>query len=266
MNRGITSFALGLGLVGCLAVAGLVWPIANGYVSPLTGPGETLITDNQPKFDRTKLFGELGDKGFALGNEAHVRIFKREHALELWLKGAGERFALFKSYPICTYSGGLGPKLAEGDRQAPEGFYRVAYKQLNPNSRHHLAFNLGFPNAFDQELGRTGSYLMVHGGCSSIGCYAVGDEQVDEIYAVVEAALGAGQREVDVSIFPFRLTDTALAAEAGSNWLPFWQNLKQGSDLFEATGTPPKVAACKGEYVFGDTALAPGCTPITGWV
>ena len=100
-----------------------------------------------------------------------------------------QRFVLFKSYPICTFSGDLGPKLAEGDRQAPEGFYRVTVKQLNPASRHHLAFNVGFPNAFDRQLERTGSELMVHGGCSSVGCYAMGDAQVDEIYALVDAAL-----------------------------------------------------------------------------
>jgi len=266
MNRALAGFVAGLCLIGILALGGLVWPVASGYLSSLTGPGDKPITPDAPRFDRTALVGELSAKGFMLGEEAHVRIFKREHLLELWMAHQGGAFRLVKSYAICTYSGGLGPKLAEGDRQAPEGFYRVAYKQLNPNSRHHLAFNLGFPNAFDRELGRTGSFLMVHGGCSSIGCFAVGDAQVDEIYAVVEAALAKGQPEVDVSIFPFRLTDAALTAEAGSSWLPFWQNLKQGSDLFDSTGTPPRVAACKGTYVFNADALGPGCTPITGWV
>ncbi len=263
MNRSFLSFAVGLGLVGCLALGGLVWPLASGYLRHMPPP-ETKVSD--VTFDRSALKQQLADAGLRLGDEAHVRIFKREKRLELWMAKPGERFVLFKSYGICTFSGGLGPKLAEGDRQAPEGFYRVAFRQLNPKSRHHLAFNLGFPNAFDRELGRTGSALMVHGGCSSVGCYAMGDEQVDEIYAVVEAALDRGQAEVDVSIFPFRLTDAALSAEAGSSWLPFWQNLKRGSDLFETTGEPPKVAACKGEYIFGDDALKPGCTPITGWV
>ena len=107
---------------------------------------------------------------------------------------------------------------------------------------------------------------MVHGGCSSIGCYAMGDAQVDQIYAIVEAALARGQGEVDVSVFPFRLSEDALMAAAGSHWLPFWRNLKQGFDLFETTGMPPRVGACKGEYRFGDDAAMPGCAPITGWV
>lgn len=260
MNRALAAVVAGLGLSGLVAVGGLVWPVLSGY---LAGGGGATISTGQ--FDRTRLSGALADKGFALGQRAYVRIFKRERLLELWMAEAEGRFRLFRSYEICTYSGGLGPKLAEGDRQAPEGFYRVARGQLNPNSRHHLAFNIGFPNALDRALGCTGSFLMVHGGCSSIGCYAMTDAQIDEIYAVVEAALAGGQKAVDVSIFPFRLSEAALKAEAGNQWLPFWRELKQGFDLFEAGGTPPAVAACAGRYVFGAEAAAPGCTPIAGW-
>ncbi len=260
MNRALTAFVAGLCLVGTMAVAGLVWPVLSGYLGPR---GDIEISE--PTYDRTRLRVDLAAAGFGLGDEAYVRIFKREHLLEVWMRGTGGRFQLFRSYPICTYSGGLGPKLAEGDRQAPEGFYRVSRKQLNPNSRHHLAFNIGFPNALDRELGRTGSFLMVHGGCSSVGCYAMTDAQIDEIYAVLEAALDNGQREVDVAIFPFRMTETALQAAAGSEWTPFWHNLKQGFDLFEQHGAPPEVAACDGSYVFGDEARGAGCTPITGW-
>jgi murein L,D-transpeptidase YafK len=258
----LTAVVAGLCLVGAMAVTGLVWPIVSGYLSDLRGDRE--ITE--PAFDRTRLHADLASAGFSLGDEAFVRIFKREHVLELWMKGDDGRFQLFRAYTICNYSGGLGPKLAEGDRQSPEGFYRVARAQLNPNSRHHLAFNIGFPNALDKDLGRTGSFLMVHGGCTSVGCYAMTDAQIDEIYAVVEAALDRGQREVDVAIFPFRMTETALQANARSEWTPFWQNLKQGFDLFERDGAPPKVAACNGSYVFGGDAVGPGCKPITGWV
>jgi murein L,D-transpeptidase YafK len=247
--------------VGVLAATALVWPVLSGYL----GRGEPEVADTGPRFDRTALHADLVAAGFSLGDEAYLRIFKREHLLEVWMKASDGRFQLFRSYPICKYSGQLGPKLAEGDRQAPEGFYRVSKQQLNPNSRHHLAFNIGFPNALDQELGRTGSFLMVHGGCTSVGCYAMTDEQIDEIYAVVEAALEGGQGEVDVSIFPFRMTDTALRATAGSEWSPFWQNLKEGFDLFERDGAPPAVAACNGSYVFGNETLGDGCTPITGW-
>lgn len=262
LNRKLVSFVAGLSLVGCLAIAGLVWPVVSGYFASPRGDKEI----SEPKYDRSKLRVDLASAGFSMGDAAYVRIFKREHLLELWMKTAEGRFELFRSYAICKYSGDLGPKLAEGDRQAPEGFYRVSRAQLNPNSRHHLAFNIGFPNALDTELGRTGSFLMVHGGCTSIGCYAMTDAQIDEIYAVVEAALENGQREVDVSIFPFRMTETALQATAQSEWSPFWQNLKEGFDLFEREGAPPKVAACKGSYVFGGDALGPDCKIISGWV
>lgn len=225
-----------------------------------------IIHSDTPQFDRRRLMADLYAAGFAPGDEAHVRLFKREAVLELWMRRQGGRFGLFRSYPICTFSGELGPKLREGDRQAPEGFYRIARAQLNPASRHHLAFNLGYPNAYDRQHNRTGSALMVHGGCSSIGCYAMGDAQIDEIYAIVEAALLGGQTEVDVAIFPFRLSEDALMAEARSPWRPFWRNLKQGYDLFEADAVPPRVGACRGEYRFGVDADAGDCTPITGWL
>ena len=224
----------------------------------------TITTERQ--FDRTEFLTELEAAGFALGDEAHVRIYKREHKLELWLKRAADGgYTLFHDYDICTFSGQLGPKLKEGDKQSPEGFYRVGLKQLNPNSRHHLSFNLGFPNAFDRQHGRTGSALMVHGGCSSVGCYAITDANVDEVYAVVEAALEKGQDAVDVHVFPFRMTAMSLAAEIGSPWLSFWRNLKIGHDLFEAAGVPPKVGACGGEYRFGEDAEEAECAAIAAW-
>jgi murein L,D-transpeptidase YafK len=195
----------------------------------------------------------------------HVRIYKDEMALEVWMRGGGPTYRLFKTFEICTYSGVTGPKLEEGDHQAPEGFYRVGQRQLNPTSRHHLAFNLGFPNQYDRSLGRTGSALMVHGGCSSVGCYAMTDAGIDQIYAMVEAALGAGQGEVDVHIFPFRMTGEAMLREKGSPWSGYWRNLKEGFDLFEASRVPPEVGACRGRYVFGDALDDPQCAPITGW-
>ena len=217
----------------------------------------------QDSFDRAPLLSSLGEAGLALGSKVHVRIFKREARLELWLAD-GAAYRLFRRYPICTWSGDIGPKLREGDKQAPEGFYTIRLAQLNPNSRHHLAFNLGFPNEYDRQLGRTGSFLMVHGGCTSVGCYAMTDAGVDEIYAIVEAALRAGQDGVGVAIYPFELTATALATEGDSQWLGFWRNLKTGYDAFEATRVPPKVGACEGVYRFGDDAV--GCSAISGWV
>ena len=203
----------------------------------------------------------LSERGLALGRPAFVRIFKEQAELEVWMKG-DERYELYRTYPICRYSGALGPKLKEGDRQAPEGFYAVNRKQLHPGSRHHLAFNIGFPNAYDRAHGRTGSYLMVHGGCSSIGCYAMTDRAVDDIYRIVEAALVGGQDHVPVHVFPFRMTAERLAAAAGARWTDFWRNLKTGYDLFEKTGVPPMAFACGENYRFRPDG---GCQPITGW-
>lgn len=258
-------FAVGLAALGALWLVGVAWPLTEGYPSLLHWLKDRIIASSEPRFDRDRLRDDLVAAGFVLGDRAHIRIFKQEKRLELWLQRRDGRFALFRGYDICRFSGGLGPKLREGDRQSPEGFYRVSKSQLNPNSRHHLSFNLGFPNAYDRQLGRTGSALMVHGGCTSIGCYAITDEKVDEVYAVVEAALEAGQDAVDVHAFPFRMTEAALARESDNLWLPYWRNLKQGFDLFEATAMPPAVSACRGEYRFGAEAGGPGCVAIAAW-
>ena len=190
---------------------------------------------------------ELAARGLEPGVPLFVRIFKQESDLELWA-GTGEGYVLVKTYPICAWSGELGPKLKEGDRQSPEGFYRVALSALNPNSRFHLSFNLGFPNSYDRAHGRTGSYLMVHGNCVSIGCYAMTDPAIEEIYRLVEAALEAGQDEVPVHIFPFRMTRANMDAHAGSRWFAFWQNLKTGYDAFERDRRPPEVTVSGKSY------------------
>ncbi len=216
-------------------------------------------------FDREALRADLEAAGFALGQPAFIRIFKRERELQLWLLRDETGFALFQSFPICRYSGELGPKLREGDHQAPEGFYRVGRAQLNPHSRHHLAFNLGFPNAFDRQHRRTGSFLMVHGGCSSVGCYAMTDPGIDRIYAVVEAALEAGQDAVDVHIFPFALTEGALEEASGHPAAAFWRNLWEGDRQFLADHRPPRVGAREGRYVFGAEAEGEGSEPILPW-
>lgn len=198
---------------------------------------------------------ELKKAHLQAGSPVFMRIFKEEKELELWVRDAmGGRYVLFKKWPIATYgAGGLGPKLKEGDGIAPEGFYHVSARQLNPASRFHLAFNLGFPNAFDKEHGRTGTALMVHGSDVSIGCYAMTDPVIEVIYLLVDAALrGKRQDEVSVHCLPFRMTKERLAkAEAdGSPWVDFWWNLKEGSDLFEKTKIPPLVGQKGGVYVF----------------
>jgi murein L,D-transpeptidase YafK len=197
--------------------------------------------------DLARLDERLSAKGLTRGAPIFIRIFKSELRLELWMK-QGERFVLFDTYPICTFSGRLGPKLKEGDRQSPEGFYTVGKSQLNPNSRWHRSFNLGFPNAYDSHHGRSGSFLMVHGGCGSIGCYAMTDAVVGELWALINAALDAGQQRFAVHAFPFRLTQARLAAYAGHPWESFWRELKPGFEMFETERRPPTISLCNGRY------------------
>jgi murein L,D-transpeptidase YafK len=190
----------------------------------------------------------LGATEFSAGSPLFIRIFKQEAQLELWMQKAG-RFELFDSFPICHWSGTLGPKLYEGDRQAPEGFYSVTPQQLVLSGRHARSLDLGYPNAFDRSLGRTGSHILVHGGCRSTGCFAMTDPIMERVYAVAEQALHAGQREIPVHVFPFRMTNANLEQHSNSAWRSFWSNLKVGYDAFEATRTLPVVYACRGAYL-----------------
>ncbi len=215
---------------------------------------------------------------FGMGDPVFVRIFKQEGQLELWLKKNG-RYALYRTFPICKWSGRLGPKLKEADYQSPEGFYSVSAKQLHPHSNYHRAFNVGYPNAFDRQNGRTGGLVMVHGSCKSVGCFAMTDQGIEEIYGFVEAALRAGQKEVPVHIFPFRMTEANIARETGSSgggwlsfvgsgggyhqWVDFWKNLKQGYDKFEQAGEPPVAFACGDHYEFDGGSAS--CRRVAGW-
>ena len=182
-----------------------------------------------------------------LGNPVFIRIFKEEAILEVWIKTDTE-YKHLKDYIICASSGHLGPKLKEGDKQAPEGFYRVYKHQLNPHSRFHLAFNLGYPNRYDKAHRRTGSFLMVHGNCVSVGCYAMTDEKIEEIYALVESALKNGQEYVWVHALPFRMTETNMALYEGNRWYEFWTELKEGYDYFEVEKLPPHIVVKKRHY------------------
>jgi len=199
-----------------------------------------------PDFD--ELSDRLAAKGISLGAPVLVRLFKAESKLELWMK-KGERFTLFQTYPVCRWSGRLGPKLREGDRQSPEGFYTVSKRQLNPRSRWHRSFNIGYPNKFDRSFKRTGSFIMVHGGCSSIGCFAVTNEAITEIWKIINASFASGQKSFQVHSFPFRMTDQNVAVRNGEKWSPFWLNLKTGYDQFELDKVPPEISYCSGHYV-----------------
>jgi murein L,D-transpeptidase YafK len=190
----------------------------------------------------------LAAKGLKVGDPVFVRIFKAESELEVWMR-SGDRFVLLDTYPICHWSGTIGPKIHEGDKQTPEGFYEVTRRQLHLIGRHPRSLNLGFPNAFDKVNQRTGSYILVHGGCSSVGCFAMTNSVVAEIYRLSERAIRNGHERVPVHVFPFRMTAANMAQYANSEWHSFWQNLKEGYDAFEQTRVPPHIGVCERRYL-----------------
>jgi murein L,D-transpeptidase YafK len=208
--------------------------------------------------------------GMTPSSPIFMRIFKDENVLEIWKQRDTGKFALVKTYEICAYSGKLGPKVREGDRQAPEGFYFISRGLLNPNSNFHLAFNTGYPNAYDRAHGRTGANLMVHGACSSSGCYSMTDENIAEIYAFAREALQGGRQSAfQVQAFPFRMTPENLARHRDDPNFRFWTMLKEGYDHFELTKTPPKVDVCGRRYVFnreaeqGEFRATAACPPMS---
>ncbi|MGB2186801.1 MAG: L,D-transpeptidase family protein [Akkermansiaceae bacterium] len=205
-----------------------------------------VITRMTPRLSR-----ELNALDLELGSPVFIRVFKESLELELWVQQGGSgSFKLFKSWPIAAVSGKLGPKLAEGDRQAPEGFYYVGKSQMKPDSRFHLAFNIGYPNAYDRAHNRDGSFIMVHGNRVSIGCFAMTDPAMEEIYTLCHAALEEGQPFFRVHVFPFRMEAGRLAVESGNPSFEFWSNLQQGYAWFENKRTPPDVSVSNKRYTF----------------
>jgi len=199
-----------------------------------------------------QLAERLAEKKMALGNPILIRVFKASSELEIWMQ-KDERFELFATYPICNWSGTLGPKLTEGDKQSPEGVYTVTSRQLHLIGRHPRSLNLGFPNALDRQMNRTGSYILIHGGCGSVGCFAMTNPVIEEVYSLASAALGKGKQEaVQVHVFPFRMTEERLKAYALNEWYDFWRNLKDVADSFDRTRLPPKVSICEGRYWVDD--------------
>ena len=196
-----------------------------------------------------ELLSLLKQRNMARHSPILVRIFKEEAELEVWKQDTTGHFQILKVYPICRWSGDLGPKLHEGDRQAPEGFYTITPKWMVPNSNYYLAINIGFPNNFDKANERDGSFLMIHGNCLSSGCYAMTDEQMAEIYSLARNSL-RGQPSFQIQAYPFRLTPTNLARHRTNPHMAFWMMLKIGNDHFEATHLQPQVEVCDRRYVF----------------
>jgi len=216
---------------------------ATQFFTPGTLKSEEIIRKITPQIK-----AQFYKKKLTFGSPIFIRIFKESLELELWDKN-GEKFKLFKTYYICDFSGTLGPKVKKGDLQAPEGFYNVAPDQLNPWSKHHLSFNLGYPNEYDLAYQRTGSELMVHGKCNSAGCFAMTDFRIEEIYTIADSALLHGQGSFPVHIFPFRMTAQNLRNHHGK-WISFWKNLKEGYDFFQKRSIPPHIVVKNCRYTF----------------
>ena len=225
----------------------LVVLLASGLAGCLMGERDSRGMQPIP----AKLVADMREKGMKPSDPIMIRIYKQESELEIWKRDRSGNYALLKTYPICRWSGKLGPKKQSGDRQAPEGFYAITMSLLNPKSQFYLSFNLGYPNKLEEALGYEGAALMVHGACSSSGCYALTDAGVAEIYAVARDALIAGQTSFQVQSLPFRMTPRNLALHRGDPNMTFWLNLKQGTDQFDVTRQPPRVEACNRQYVFG---------------
>jgi murein L,D-transpeptidase YafK len=235
----------------------------------LTGCNETLDTAKidlstvknkvqQPLPD--SILAEMQKRDMPRNSPIMIRILKEEGKLEIWKAKADNRFEVIKSYDICAWSGKLGPKVKEGDRQAPEGFYNLSPANLNPNSKYYLAINTGFPNRYDQANGRYGTNLMIHGACSSSGCYSMTDEQILEIYAFARDAFKGGQTSVQLQALPFRMTADNMARYRDNPNFDFWKMLKVGYDNFEVTKRPPEVGFCDKKYVFNQQVDGSGKT------
>ena len=209
------------------------------------------------------MLADMATKNMDKESPILARIFKEDSEMEIWKQNRDGEFVLLKTYPICRWSGDLGPKKKEGDRQAPEGFYTITPGQMNPNSNYYLAFNTGFPNTYDRAMGYSGSELMVHGDCSSRGCYAMTDEQIQEIYALARESFFGGQKAFQLQAYPFRMTALNMAKHRNNPNFAFWKMLKQGYDHFDATHQEPKVAVCDRHYVFDAAAPDDSTKPLS---
>jgi murein L,D-transpeptidase YafK len=243
----------GIALIRATLIRALVVSAAfAGVLTPIPGLGQVgyqLPTKATQALSR-ELLSRLRQKNMPKNSPILLRIFKEESELEVWKQDTTGRFKILKVYPICRWSGDLGPKMHEGDRQAPEGFYTITPELMNPNSNYYLAINTGFPNTFDKANDRDGTFLMIHGDCASVGCYAMTDEQIGEIYSLAREAFLGGQQSFQVQAYPFRLTPANLARHRTNPHMAFWKMLKVGSDHFEVTHLEPRVDVCNRRYVF----------------
>ncbi|HEY1451839.1 MAG TPA: murein L,D-transpeptidase family protein [Roseiarcus sp.] len=239
IRRGV---AAGLTVAACALIAGC----DDSYLDQSSGRSQQPIS--------SATLAEMDKLDTTPSAPTIIRTYKKEAELEIWkMKSSGE-YALLKTYPMCRWSGQLGPKKREGDMQVPEGFYTIAPGQMNPTSHYYLSFNVGYPNAYDRAYGRTGGNVMVHGVCSSAGCFSMTDEQVADIYAIARESFAGGQREIQLQSYPFHMTAENMAKFRLDPNIDFWKDLKNGSDHFEVTKAEPPVLVCGKRYVFNATA------------
>ncbi len=216
-----------------------------------------------------ELANEFKERGLKLGSPIFLRVYKQTSEMELWVQ-RGPRYVHFKTYGICRWSGGLGPKFYEGDRQSPEGLYRITTSDLIVNPRWDRAMNINYPNNFDNLNGRGGSGILIHGGCGSIGCFAIQNENVEDVYGAVRAALRGGQVYVPVLALPFRFSALAPEKDDTLRMNEFWADLRRADLLFERDRLPPVAWICDGRYYFSDrrgdrqrhAVHLPGCKPL----
>ncbi len=228
----------------CFLLPGLSQTAGQGI--PESSRSREVIARIKPVLEKT-----LQEHGLNIGSPVFIRIYKEEKELELFIMN-DTGFKLFRTYSVCTWGNkGLGPKIRQGDGKAPEGFYYVVPGRLNPLSNFHLSFNIGYPNEYDRYHKRSGSYIMVHGSCVSIGCFAMTDPVIEEIYTIIDSAFRNGQPFFRIHTFPFRMTDENMNRYRDSKWYEFWKNLKEGYDFFEDNGNiPPDVKVSSGKYIF----------------
>ncbi|MGB6729848.1 MAG: murein L,D-transpeptidase family protein [Xanthobacteraceae bacterium] len=253
--RALTSCAVSLRL---LATSALLGTAALALAGCYGEEGYQLPTRAMKELS-PEMLALLQQKNMPKDSPILIRVFKEESELEVWKQDTTSQYQLLKVYPICRWSGELGPKKTEGDRQAPEGFYAITPGLMNPNSNYYLAINIGFPNAYDKANGYSGAFLMIHGDCSSRGCYAMTDEQIGEIYSLARDSFLGGQKAFQIQAYPFRLTAANLAKHRNNPNMPFWRMIKEGYDDFEVTRQEPKVDFCEKRYVF-DAEKPPNAT------
>jgi murein L,D-transpeptidase YafK len=181
------------------------------------------------------------------------RAYKEEREVEIWVGNqARGKLQKFGTYAVAGASGTVGPKRKEGDRQVPEGCYDIVL--FNPASRFHLSLRVGYPNEADRvwaDADRPGGDIMIHGDTRSIGCLAMTDEKIEEIYTLAFAVTRG--KQFPVFIFPARLSPKNLSSLKSEwpdrkAWHELWDDLATIDGAFNATQTIPKVDVVKGRY------------------